>query len=229
MGTGDHHCSEGQYKICCVKTRDRHDRIIVQEKVDGSCMSVAKLNGKILALSRAGYLADTSPFEQHHLFHSWVEANWKRFDCILNNGERACGEWLALAHGTRYQLPHEPFVVFDLFEEPTKKPERRLTVDELDSRVVGRFVTPRRMFDGHVPISIEAVQAALEPSGHGALDKVEGAVWRVERRGEVNFVAKWVRSDKRDGCYLPEMNDGVSVWNWRPGEATPLPSPPPEP
>ena len=51
---------------------------------------------------------------------------------------------------------------------------------------------------------------------HGALEPVEGAVWRVERKGKVDFLGKYVRPDKIDGCYLPEINGGAAVWNWRP-------------
>jgi hypothetical protein len=35
-------------------------------------------------------------------------------------------------------------------------------------------------------------------------------------------IAKFVRKDKVDGCYLPEMTGGEPIWNWRPpkkGEA----------
>lgn len=56
--------------------------------------------------------------------------------------------------------------------------------------------------------------ARLEPSGHGALDPVEGAVWRVERRGGGDFLAKYVRPDKTDGCYLPEVSGRAAVWIW---------------
>ena len=61
---------------------------------------------------------------------------------------------------------------------------------------------------------------------HGALDSVEGAVWRVERhalvrpgrsgkrRLVVDFLVKYVRPDKIDGCYLPEINGGQAHWNW---------------
>jgi hypothetical protein len=217
MGVGDHHCHEGQYRICCVKTRDKHDRIIVQEKVDGSCLAVAKLGGEILALSRAGYLAISSPYEQHHLFSDWVESNRSRFDSHLEEGERICGEWLAQAHGTRYALTHEPFVAFDLYEAARgKKAGRRLTLAELSHRLLGAFVRPYLHANGTDPVSIEQAQEMIQVSGHGALDRVEGAVWRVERKGEVDFVAKWVRPDKQDGCYLPDFNDGVTVWNWRP-------------
>lgn len=44
-----------------VQTRDRHDLVIVQEKLDGSNVGIARLNGEILALTRAGYLAPPCP------------------------------------------------------------------------------------------------------------------------------------------------------------------------
>jgi hypothetical protein len=34
MGEGDHKCPDGQARIATLKTRDKHDRIIVQEKLD---------------------------------------------------------------------------------------------------------------------------------------------------------------------------------------------------
>src|ERR1035437_22566 len=114
MGPADHHCHEGQSVICTEKARDRHDTIIVQEKLDGSCVSVAKIHGMIIALGRSGYTAESSPFEQHRLFDSWVRRNLPRFDAALNDDERIVGEWLAQAHGTRYNLTHEPFVAFDV-------------------------------------------------------------------------------------------------------------------
>ena len=32
----------------------------------------------------------------------------------------------------------------------------------------------------------------------------------------VDFLAKYVRSDKVDGCLLPENTGRPAVWNWRP-------------
>lgn len=51
---------------------------------------------------------------------------------------------------------------------------------------------------------------------HGAIDPIEGTVWRVERRGEFDFLVKYVRPEKKDGCYLPEASGLPAVWNWRP-------------
>lgn len=212
LGPGDHHCHEGQASICTVRARDRHDRIIVQEKLDGSCVAVAKVDGRVVPLTRAGYPAHTSPWEQHHLFEAWVwEFAYERFDLLLREGERLCGEWLAQAHGTRYALPHDPFVAFDLIVDSERCP-----FDSFAERTGdGGFVTPRLIHDGG-PAEVEAVLGHLEPSGHGALDPVEGAVWRVERRGKVDFLAKFVRPDKLDGVYLPEVSGQPAVWNWRP-------------
>src|SRR5689334_18116185 len=79
MGPGDHKCHEGQMRIATEKARDRHDHIIVQEKLDGSNVGVAKVDGKILPLTRAGYLANSSPYEQHWKFEQWVNKNQERF------------------------------------------------------------------------------------------------------------------------------------------------------
>jgi hypothetical protein len=213
LGPGDHHCHEGQGAICTLKARDRRDRIFVQEKLDGSCVAVANVEGQIVPLTRAGYAAHTSPWEQHQLFEAWVWKHaYERFDALLAEGERLCGEWLAQAHGTRYELAHDPFVAFDLMVGGERLPSTAFR-----ERVeAGGFVTPRLIHEGG-PIAVEAVLAVLDPSGHGALDPVEGAVWRVERRGKLEFLAKYVRSDKVDGKYLPEVSGGAAVWNWRPG------------
>lgn len=73
LGPGDHHCGEGQARIATIKTRDRHDIVIVQEKLDGSNCSVAKIEGKIIALTRAGYEAITSEYPVHRAFSKYVD------------------------------------------------------------------------------------------------------------------------------------------------------------
>lgn len=71
------------------------DRIIVTEKLDGSNTAVAKVRGQIIPLVRAGYRAASSKYEQHHLFEDWVMRRQSLFMDLLEEGERACGEWLA--------------------------------------------------------------------------------------------------------------------------------------
>lgn len=208
LGPGDHKCHKGQEKICNEKARDKHDLIIVQEKLDGSNVGVARVNGQILALNRAGYLASTSPYKQHQLFSSFVEANAQRFLDLLDDGERVVGEWLMQAHGTYYRLEHEPFVAFDIMREAKREPW-----SEVAKRTEGKFVTP---FVAHVggPISIpDALERLGEFGHHGALDPIEGAMWRVERKGVVDFLAKYVKPSKVDGVYLESVTGLRPVWN----------------
>ncbi len=224
MGEGDHHCHEGQAKIATEKTRDKHDKIIVQEKLDGSNVGVTRLNGQVFALSRSGYAAETSPYRQHWEFAHWVKQNQTRFLAVLQDGERLVGEWLMQAHGTRYDLKHEPFVAFDLM-----KGTERTVFDEFIERIkISDFNTPKVIHSG-APLSVENALKALGKFGfHGALDEIEGAVWRVERNelidkrkgGErrwiVDFLVKFVRPDKTDGNYLPELSGESEIWNWQP-------------
>lgn len=221
-GKGDHKCSEGQARIVTERTRDGHDVVICTEKVDGSNVGVAKIYGEIIALSRAGYRAYTSPFEQHHIFADWVNHNKDRFDSLLQEGERVCGEWLAQAHGTRYDLFHEPFVVFDIMNGG----ERKLYLEVQSRTKKLDFVMPAPLSMGK-PLSVNDMLKMIEISGHGAIDPVEGAVWRVERNRlkdkhsgqrerKFDFICKYVRPDKVDGKYLPEVSGKEAIWNWKP-------------
>ncbi len=222
LGPADHHCQEGQAIIATEKTRDKHDLVIVQEKLDGSCMAVAKINGAIVPLMRAGYCVQNSPHSQHHIFAEYVYFNEIRFSSLLKEGERICGEWLYQAHGTIYDMPHEPFVAFDIFTA-----NKRITYSELKDRC-DRFdiITPRLLHSGGACPLFAALgslnndpQSIHWPTSHGATDGAEGAIYRVERKGEVDFLIKYVRHDKVDGRYFPENNNGKILLNtfkdWR--------------
>lgn len=123
MGPGDHHVHEGQALICTTKVRDKHDRVIVQEKLDGSCVAVALLDGTLHPIGRAGWPAISSKYEMHQLFAAWVWKHEDRFRAVLREGERICGEWLAQAHSTIYDLTdREPFAPFDLMTGDKRAP-----------------------------------------------------------------------------------------------------------
>lgn len=207
LGPGDYCISEGQARIATLKKRDRHDVIIVQEKLDGSNCSVAKVNGKIYALGRSGYLASTSQYLQHRIFALWVEDNRERFEDLLNEGERVCGEWLAMAHGTKYELIHEPFVVFDLMTKTERVPW-----NDFRLRIADHGFTKAQTLSLGEPLAVDTMIKLIKTSAHGAIDPVEGAIWRVERKGKVDFLCKYVHHFKQDGKYFAEVC-GETVWN----------------
>lgn len=212
LGQGDWSVHEGQARICLEKPR-KGDRVIVSEKLDGCAVAVANIGGEIVALTRSGYRTSDVTYEHLKLFGHWVARNGcAPFDRLLEPGERVCGEWLAMAHGTIYDPAHSgfaPFVAFDLF-----RGRNRVLADEFRNRVeaVG-LRTAHVIHDGSNAVSIEAVLEALGPNGfHGAIDPVEGAVWRVEREGRVDFLAKYVRHDKIDGKYFAQITGGAPRW-----------------
>lgn len=211
MGPGEHTINFGQSQIAQHKTRDKHDKVWVQEKLDGSCVAVARVGGELLALGRAGHLAASSPYPQHVMFADWVRDHAWRF-AFLREGERVVGEWLAQAHGTRYDLTlRDPFVAFDLMTGTA-----RASYEDFCERLGegdAKLWTPHTTSG---PLSIEDAMAWVGERGfYGALDRVEGVVWRVERRGVVDFLVKYVRPDKVDGSYLDSVTGLEPVWNWR--------------
>lgn len=212
MGPADHACHPGQQHIATEKARDKHDQIIVTEKLDGSNVGIARIGDEIHALGRTGYLAQTSKYEQHQLFAAWVREREPFWREVLAPDQRLVGEWLAQAHGTRYSLPLGPFAAFDLMID-----EKRLPFANLQS-LCKQFAIPMpRLLHIGGPLSVEDAMSLHDLGDHGCLDTPEGAVWRVERKGEYDFMAKWVRPDKVDGKYLPEVSLTDPVWNWRPG------------
>ncbi len=222
IGHGDHFVHIGQQNICTVRPR-KGDRIIVTEKLDGACMSVANISGELVALSRAGYRARDTSYEHLRLFDVYVADNYRKFYDILSPGERIVGEWLGMAHGTLYDPTHRmfsPFIAFDIFRDG-----KRILADEFDERVKrSGIISAARIHDGQLPCSVaSALQSLGQYGNHGAMETVEGAVWRVERDGRVDFLAKFVRHDKIDGKYLPNINNTDPVWYWRPsGEFRPI-------
>jgi uncharacterized protein (UPF0335 family) len=222
IGPGDHFVHAGQQTICTEKPR-RGDRIIVTEKLDGACMSVANIGGELIALSRAGYRAGDALYEHLKIFDDYVRERADDFAAVIQPGERLVGEWLAMAHGTLYDPacePFAPFVAFDLFRD-----NKRVLRDEFMDRVAARFRTAAVLSDGPYALCVDGALAKLigaHPSSyrwkghHGALDEVEGAVWRVEREGRVDFLAKFVRHEKTDGKYLPNITGAPPIWFWRP-------------
>lgn len=217
LGPGDYSLKREQSELFTgsrkrLGGRPKKDRIIVTEKVDGSCVSVAKASGDILALQRAGYLAATSPYALHHAFDRWVSARSTLFREMLSDGERIVGEWMHTAMGTRYEIedPEKLLIGFALFDGT-----RRLPYDAFVERCEKHGIQMAHLIADGAGISAEEAMSLLGPHGfHGALDGVEGAVWVMETNGEFNAIAKFVKSDKIDGKYMSGITEEPDVINY---------------
>ena len=171
----------------------------------------AKKNGKIIALTRSGYEAHTSPYIQHHKFSEWVSEREKIFDTILKEGERLVGEWLIQSHGIRYKINSEPIVFFDWF---TSDNNRKL-FGELHNLTLKYSIPLVRIL--HVGDSIKTDEL-IKILNHrdafiSSIEKPEGMVYRVERKGKVDFLAKWVRQDFEPGKYCIGVEESKLIWN----------------
>lgn len=218
LGEHDKFLPDGQSDICTIETRDHHDFVAVEEKLDGTCVAIALKDGELLPLQRAGYLCVHSPYKMHHFFHHWVMKNQGTFFDLLSDGERVVGEWLLQAHGTKYDLTdREPFVAFDIMTG-----KDRLPLSDARKRMKDAgLATPHIVNLG--PIYPHQAIEKLGVGGYGALEAPEGLVYRVERNGKHDFIAKYKREDYVDGKYLPGigLDEGQPpVWNVSPKDIT---------
>lgn len=186
------------------------DTVVLTEKLDGSACAVYKQDGKIHALVRNGRPAIGSKWAQHRFFAAWVEENQARFDAFLADGEWCVGEWLAQAHGTRYDLTRRsPFPLFDrFFPDGSRWPFDQFFLETVKHELSAVPILAVR----HGPIPLAEALAKLGEHGeYGALDLAEGVVYRRETKTGI-YLAKYVRPEKAVGCYLGERE----IWNWRP-------------
>lgn len=193
----------GQEKILTSKARDWHDLIIVSEKIDGSNVGITNKDGRIVPIIRSGYDAEHSNYEQHKYFSQWAHSNSAMFDWLPISW-RVCGEWCIQAHGTIYDISDEsPFVAFDIIDDTNN---RILFLDFI--KLCSKFnISMVPILHIGQPLSIEHGKK-LMGEGHYGKATPEGFVYRCERNGKVEFLAKWVRADKDDGKYLDEVR-----WN----------------
>jgi hypothetical protein len=181
-------------------------------------MSVAKIDGRIVALGRAGYLADTATYEHMRQFAPWVRERAHRFDRLLSDGERVVGEWMLMAHGIVYEVrdPDALFLAFDIM-----RGHKRTPVPEVSQRCekvrVDAVYGVTRWLEGGICTPEEHVRNMRRDIAPADGVEPEGVIYRVEKMvdGEWShlFAAKWVRPDFEAGIYLPSETGVAPTWN----------------
>jgi hypothetical protein len=193
---GDRFLETSFVKIATEKSRDEHDRIIVSELMDGLHLAVCKENGIIIPKLRDGSLASTLKEKSIEIFLTWISKNEHVFKNLLQDGERLCGEWMTQQYGTSYKDLVARYFIFDIIRNG-----KRVLFDELSSRIKSINFPEIKMvpilFDSNRAVDIQTALARLGKMGMcNALDYPEGVVYRVERKGSVEFCAKFVCLNK---------------------------------
>lgn len=202
VGEHDKYITEGQARYLTEQKPSKNHRVVVQTKLDGSCVSVAKLDGKLVPIGRAGYLLESAPFPHLVEFCGWVERHAEQFDDLLDEGERVVGEWMNVALSTRYVIDGD-ISLFRPFDLMTGHNRMGVMAVNLRCQQVGLRPVPILSYGD--ALSVEAARALQDNPND------EGLVYRMESNGGVDYLAKWVRPDYVPGALLdnPIRNEVV--------------------
>ena len=180
----------------------KRDKLVITEKVDGANVGVVKMDGILHPVMRKGYDVRTSEYAFIHQFADFVSDNAIRFDALLADRERVCGEWMIKTHSLFYKMPHEPFIVFDIIKSDAKRP----IYDEIRERCKRQgFITAGLVWEGGT-ISTEEAIRLLGGGFHGCQGAPEGVVYRYERDGTFEMSAKYVSNLNVGGDLMNDEN-----------------------
>lgn len=195
----DKRISLQQEEILTSRKVKKDEEVIVLEKVDGTNVSIININNEIFGVTKSGYDVRNSPYEHIRKFQDFLEKNKKKYIEILKNGGKISGEWMIKTHSVFYDIKHEPFIAFD-FQLMNKE---RYSYDDLKAICSKYEIVPIGMVHRGDSIDVNSAIHKLGHGFHGAVDKPEGIVYRLERNGKVIFMAKHVR----EGINSKYMND----------------------
>ena len=145
-------------------------------------------------------------------FADFVVDNAARFDGLLSDDERACGEWMIKTHSLFYKMPHEPFVVFDIING-IKKPVRPSFAEMIARCEAYGFTTAGLIHEGDA-IGVEEALRLLGGGFHGCQSQPEGIVYRYERDGTFEMSAKFVSNLNVGGDFMNDENAYNKWKNW---------------
>lgn len=170
----DHLLGKAEIGYLTVQSRDPRDIVIVTEKIDGMNSSVLRKDDKLYPLMRKGYDVRTSNIPWIKAFADYVEDNGRSFMSILDNGERACGEWMIKTHTLSYNI-RDPFIMFDIIAG-----NYHFSYFDFCNRIRGKFPHTGIVHIGK-PIPVDLAMSLLGSGFHGVEDgEPEGVVYRYE-------------------------------------------------
>lgn len=207
--TGNDKMCESWQELRATQWAQEGDLVIVTEKMCGKNYGVAKEDGKIMALNRAGdiitggldavHLAGEWDKEEDRRFAKLVYNNREKFSGMLEDGEVASGEFLDRSHGVEYILRVGiPFVVFDILDANG----HYISILHLVGRCNRVNIPHPHIIHIGGPIGTGDILRRLGDHGyHNARPAPEGAVWYVENHGKQVFKVKFRRSDYDEERY----------------------------
>lgn len=197
-----------------VKTQRPEDLVVVTEKVDGCNVGVLRRGNSLYPIVRKGYDVRTNQFDWIRDFAKFVDKNRLRFLYLLSDGERVCGEWMIKTHTIRYDMPHEPFVCFDIIRD-----NRRVRYQTLQERLRRSSFTPVGLVHSGGAISPERAIELLGSGFHGAVGAPEGVVYLYESKEHGwLFSAKFVSNPLVGDQKLLDKNIQDNIMNtWKNG------------
>lgn len=102
------------------------------------------------------------------------------------------------------------------FEKETIIDDRHSPANVAFARIDACGLTRAPLISDGPAISVENALSELGELGkYGATEPCEGLVYRVERRGKVDFLVKYVKQEKVDGKYFPAISGKEDVWLWK--------------
>ena len=117
----------------------------------------------------------------------------------------------SVVKGLKYNIEVEPIVFFDHFNAENQRSQ----FDYLgELAIMYGLQLPRMLHRGQAIKTNDLLpDLNLKTNGIWAKENPEGMVYRVERKGKVDFLAKWVRSDFEAGKYIIDKQESELIWN----------------
>ena len=191
------------------KNSKEYPNVYVTEKMDGSCCGVILTeDNQVVALTRAGNTAWSSPYYQHHVFAQWVLENEDQFRKMMFPGQRIVGEWVLQLHSTMYR--EAGFYLFDVFDSDNTKCCYEVVKSVVEHQYMALLKLPRLVAKSEGKGSklspnncFYLAQRESAYSPEGLVYTVEAAS-TVEHGGKVLFKCKWVRPGYEPGKYMKD-------------------------